>query len=151
MARRNASTSVTSSASVSARRPRSRRAAATSSISLAVRAHSVTRAPASASALAAATPMPRPAPVTSALRPSSRSDGVVGSAITALLRGRGVRYVAAAVTADAHVGLLGVAGKSLEHAQARAVFADHSRGLVGQDALIGHGLEEFSDPEAAGV
>ena len=40
--------------------------------------------------------------------------------------------VAAAVAADADVGLLGVADEALEHAEPRAVLADHRRRLVGQ-------------------
>src|SRR5438094_571101 len=36
-------------------------------------------------------------------------------------------------------------------AEPRAVFADQRRGLVGQHLLIGAGLEEFADPEPAGI
>ena len=59
--------------------------------------------------------------------------------------------VAAAVAADADVGLFGVADEAFEHAEPRAVFADHRGGLVGQDALVAVGLQELADPEAAGV
>ena len=59
--------------------PSSRICAGAASISAAVRAASTTCAPACASAAAAARPMPRPAPVTSARRPSRRSEGVRGS------------------------------------------------------------------------
>ena len=66
-------------------------------------------------------------------------------------RRRPVGHVAAAVAADADIGLFGMADETLEHAQPRAVLADHRRRLVGQDALIAVGLEELADPEAARV
>ena len=81
MARRAASTSVTSSTNASAFSPRARMALAAASISALVRAASVTCAPASASADAAARPMPRPPPVTSARLPSRRKEGVFGKFI----------------------------------------------------------------------
>src|SRR5262245_17044972 len=41
--------------------------------------------------------------------------------------------------------------KSLEHAEPRAIFADERRGLVGQNFLIGMGLEELPDPKPTSV
>src|SRR4051794_21873692 len=145
--------SVTSTASASALPPLARIALAASPISPDERAASVTLAPASAKACAAASPMPRPAPVTSARLPSSRNEGSrpdAGIAIGLLGRGR-VGDVAAAVAAHADIGLLGMAGKTLEHAKARAVLAYHRRGLVRQHLLVGDGLEELADPEPTRV
>src|SRR5690606_28090426 len=68
-----------------------------------------------------------------------------------LIGGRRVRDVAPAVTTDADVCLLGVAGKALKHAQSRAVFAYHCGGCVRGDTLICAGLHELADPKAAGV
>src|SRR5579862_482194 len=56
-----------------------------------------------------------------------------------------------AVTAHAQVGLLLVPGEVFESAETRTVLADQDRGFVGEHALIGAGLDEFPDPEAAGV
>src|SRR5262245_48332539 len=135
-------------------------ACAAASISAWVRATSVTSAPACASADAAASPMPRPPPVTSARLPSRRKEGVlarstVGARMTgkglALFGRLGVRHVAAAIAAHAHIGLLGMGGEALEDAQPRAVFADARRGLVGEHLLVGAGLEEFSHPQPAGI
>ena len=64
---------------------------------------------------------------------------------------RRIGHVPAAVAAHAHVRLFGVAGETFEHAQPRAIGADHRRGLVGQHLLIRHRLHEFADPQAAGV
>ena len=44
-----------------------------------------------------------------------------------------------------------MAEKALQHAEPRAVFADHGAGLVGEHLLVGAGLEELADPQAAGV
>jgi hypothetical protein len=44
-----------------------------------------------------------------------------------------------------------MADEALQHAQPRAVFADHRRRLVGQDLLVAVGLQELADPEPAGV
>src|SRR5262249_47915385 len=161
IAARVAATSVTSSASASALSPRARIAAAAASISACVRAASVTCAPAAASAEAAASPMPRPPPVTSARRPSRRNEGVFVSSMVIpgnlqpggaeLLRRLSIPHVAAPVAAHAHVRLLGVAEEPFEHAQARAVFADHRARLVGQHLLERAGLEEFPHPQPAGV
>src|SRR5262249_2879809 len=154
---RTAARSVTSSVSASAWSPRARIAAATASISSRVRAASVTCAPACASAEAAASPMPRPPPVTSARLPSSRNEGVLARSISlsALTRRSlgclRVGDVAAAVAAHPHVGLLGVRREAFEDAQPRAIFADPRRGLVGEHLLIGAGLEELADPQAAGI
>jgi hypothetical protein len=56
-----------------------------------------------------------------------------------------------AVAPHPDVGLLAVAGEAFQRAQPRAVFADHRGGLVGQHLLVGAGLEELADPQAAGV
>src|SRR6516164_7373480 len=71
-------------------------------------------------------------------------------------RGRSLRrlrkgHVASAVPAHAHIGLLGMGVEAFEDAQPRAIFADQGGGLVGEDFLIGAGLEELSHPQAAGV
>jgi hypothetical protein len=63
----------------------------------------------------------------------------------------GIRHVAAAVAAHAHIGLLGMGGEALENAQPRAILADQRRRFVGEHLLVGAGLEEFSHPQAAGV
>src|SRR5712672_3081592 len=62
-----------------------------------------------------------------------------------------LRRVAPAVAADAEVGLLLVAPEALDGAEAAAVFADHCARFGGFDLLVGAGLEELADPEAAGV
>src|SRR5580704_11856835 len=67
------------------------------------------------------------------------------------LRRLAVGHVAAAVAADAEIGLLGVGDKAFEHAQPRAIFADHGAGLVGENFLIGAGFEELADPQPAGI
>src|SRR5262245_59861559 len=158
--RRTASRSVTSSGSAAALSPRATIACAAASISVRVRATSVTSAPACASADAAASPMPRPPPVTSARLPSRRKEGVlarstVGARMTgkglALFGRLGVGHIAPTVAAHAHIGLLGVGGEALEHAQPRAVLADARRGFVGENLLVGAGLEEFSHPQPAGI
>src|SRR5580698_403610 len=144
--------SVTSSTSASALSPRARIASAPCSISVLVRAASVTCAPAAASADAAASPMPRPPPVTSARLPSRRNDGalvsstVITSALYPSLRRLCVWHIAAAVAADADIGLLRVCDEALEHAQPRAGFADLGAGLICSDPLIGAGLEKLADP-----
>src|SRR5690242_10651905 len=71
-----------------------------------------------------------------------------------LLRGgfvlRAEADVLAAVAAQAQVGLLLVAPEALDGAEARAVLADLHRRFR-RDLLVGAGLQEFADPEAAGV
>src|SRR6202049_889649 len=59
--------------------------------------------------------------------------------------------VAAAVAAQADIGLLGVTQKTFEYAKPRAIFPDQRRGLVGEHLLIGAGLEELADPKSAGI
>src|SRR5688572_15846287 len=141
---------VTSQTAARALPPAARIPAAACSISSFVRAASQTLAPACASATAQARPMPRPAPVTSAARPSRRNF----SRMLKLLRGRFVlraqAHVLPAVAAQPQVGLLLVAPEALDGAQARAVLADLHRGF-GRDLLVGAGLQELADPEAAGV
>src|SRR5678815_235265 len=66
------------------------------------------------------------------------------------LRSLSVGDVAAAITPDANVRLLGMTEKALKHAQARAVLADHGAGLVGQHFLIGACFHEFAHPQATG-
>src|SRR5215218_8301200 len=67
------------------------------------------------------------------------------------LRRRRIGDVAATIPPHPDVRLLGVAGEALEHAQARAHLADAGRRLIGEYALVGDGLEELADPQAAGV
>ena len=55
------------------------------------------------------------------------------------------------VAADAQVGLLLVSPEAFDRAEAAAVFADQRAGLGGPDLLVGAGLQELADPEAAGV
>src|SRR6185295_19169199 len=55
-----------------------------------------------------------------------------------------------AVAAQAQIGLLLVAPEALDGAQARAVLA-HFHARLGRDLLVGAGLQELADPEAAGV
>src|ERR1700738_4227288 len=64
---------------------------------------------------------------------------------------KSLRRVPSPVTADAKVGLLLVAPEAFDGAEAAAVFADHGARLGGLDLLVGAGLEELADPEAAGV
>src|SRR5436190_10225920 len=66
-------------------------------------------------------------------------------------RQRSLRRVLPAVAADAEIGLLLVAPEALDGAEPAAIFADHDAGLRGFDLLIGAGLEELADPQAAGV
>src|ERR1700682_412348 len=61
------------------------------------------------------------------------------------LRRLPIRHVAAAVATDAEIGLLGMGDKAFEHAQPRAIFADHGARLVGAHFLIGGGFEELAD------
>src|ERR1019366_10765272 len=56
-----------------------------------------------------------------------------------------------AVPAHAQIRLLLMAGEVLESAEARTVFADQCRGLIGEHALIGAGLDKLADPQSAGV
>ena len=44
-----------------------------------------------------------------------------------------------------------MARKALKRAQSRAIFTDHRRSFIGQDTLIGAGLEELADPQSAGI
>src|SRR5262245_11019998 len=174
------SRSRTSTASGAACWPRERIASAASSISFDVRAANVTCAPASASAEAAARPMPRPPPVTSARLPSSRNEGVevrstaifchapghprlsvvplsktwmaaTSPAMTTSFGRLGIGHVAAAVAAHADIRLFSVTEETFEHAQSRAIFADHGAGFVGQNFLVGTRLHEFADPQTASI
>src|SRR5215204_4752803 len=61
------------------------------------------------------------------------------------------RRVLPAVAADAQVGLLLVAPEALDGAETAAVFADQRARLGGLHFLVGAGLEELADPQAAGV
>ena len=49
-----------------------------------------------------------------------------------LFRRGGVADIAAAVAADADIGLLGVPDEALEHGKPRSIGADHGAGLVGE-------------------
>src|SRR5487761_1333293 len=62
-----------------------------------------------------------------------------------------LRRVFAAVAADAQIGLLLVAPETLDRAEPAAIFADPGAGFRGFDFLVGAGLEELADPQAAGV
>src|ERR1700732_4594889 len=64
---------------------------------------------------------------------------------------KSLRRVLAPVPPHPQVGLLLVAPEALDGAEAAAVFADHGARLGGLDLLVGAGLEELADPEAAGV
>src|ERR1700738_2536995 len=64
---------------------------------------------------------------------------------------RAVCDIAVAVAANADIRLLTVADEALERTESRAVLADFSGRLVGHDLLVGTGLEELPDPQAAGV
>nr|GFC74681.1 hypothetical protein [Tanacetum cinerariifolium] len=66
-------------------------------------------------------------------------------------RRAGVRHVLMAIATHADVGLLAMPGEAFQGAQARAVLTDHRGGFVGGDLLIGAGLDEFADPQTAGV
>src|SRR5262245_14003308 len=68
-----------------------------------------------------------------------------------LLRSPRVRHVLAAIAPDPHIGLFGMAKEPFQHAQPRADRANLGGCLIGQDPLIGASLQEFADPEAAGV
>ena len=140
--------SVTSNWTAWATPPASTIASRAASISAIVRAARMTSAPACASAAAAARPRPLPAPVTSARFPSRRRAAFGESRSFSGLR---VGHVSPAVAAHADVGLLGVAGEAFQHAEPRAVLADRSARRVGQNALVGEGLEELADPKPAGV
>src|SRR5437879_2673607 len=52
-----------------------------------------------------------------------------------LLRGLGVADIAPAVAAHPHIGLLGMAQETFQHAQPRAVLSDYGARLVGQHLL----------------
>src|SRR5262249_35005589 len=59
-------------------------------------------------------------------------------------------HVLAPVAPKAQVGLFLVTPEALDRAKARAVLADrHAR--LGRHLLVGAGLQELADPEAAGV
>src|ERR1700732_330611 len=64
---------------------------------------------------------------------------------------KSLRRVLAPVPPHPQVGLLLVAPEALDGAEAAAVLADHGAGLGGLDLLVGAGLQELADPEAAGV
>src|SRR6202048_3018819 len=91
-------------------------------------------------------PLPLPAP-----RAGGGSDRVCRPVCASSLSRLGIGDVAAAVTPHAHIGLLGVSEETFEHAQPGAIFADQRGSLVGEHLLVGARLEEFADPEAAGV
>src|SRR5688572_798127 len=77
---------------------------------------------------------------------------MIGSKSSAGLFGGGcVGHIAAAIAANPHIRLLGMPGEALQHAQSRAILADHCSRLIGQDTLIGHGLEELAHPKSARV
>src|SRR6056297_2880502 len=96
--------------------------------------------------------MPEEAPVTSARRPSRRKDGVAGRFIwSTSIRDAGVGNVAPAVAANTEVGLLAVTGEALKRTQARAVFTDCGRRLIGRYTLVGMCFEEFTDPQSSSV
>src|SRR5215831_17309658 len=82
---------------------------------------------------------------------SMRATGLPASGEGNLFRGLRVSDVTPAIAAHAHIGLLGMTEEAFEHAQARAVFADHGARVVGQYLLERAGLEELADPQPAGV
>jgi hypothetical protein len=51
-----------------------------------------------------------------------------------------------AVPAHAEIGLLLVRGKSFQRTQPRTILSHQRCGFIGQDALIGAGLDEFAHP-----
>src|ERR1700722_16782793 len=144
-------TSQTSNATAEIFPPAARIAAAATSTSSLERAAITTSAPASASAQAHANPNPRPAPVTSALRSSSRKEGVrrISGMATTLagmasdyvgwrVRGRRVRpHILATIAPEADIGLLGMPVKPFKHAQPRTMLTHLDSRRVGEHALIG--------------
>jgi hypothetical protein len=61
------------------------------------------------------------------------------------------RHLALAVAAHADVGLLAMAGEALRARTGASSIRRSGRGLVGQHPLIGAGLDELADPQAAGI
>src|SRR5205823_3273405 len=55
------------------------------------------------------------------------------------------------VAADAQIGLFLVAPEALDRAEPAAIFADRRARLRGLHFLIGAGLQELADPQAASV
>src|SRR5271155_4223352 len=94
-----------------------------------------TEKPAAARALAVAAPMPPVPPVTTATG----------------LSGRIAQRFALSIAAHAQIGLLLVAGESLQVAEARTVAANQRAGFIGGYALIGTGLDELAHPQAARI
>ena len=68
-----------------------------------------------------------------------------------LFSGIGITNIAAAIAAHPDLRLLGVSHEAFEHAKARAILADHGRGLVGKHLLIGASLDELANPKATRV
>src|SRR6202030_291581 len=66
-------------------------------------------------------------------------------------RGCAVGDVPATIAADPDVGLFGVADKTFQHAQARAIGADLGGRFVRDHLLVGMRLQEFADPQAPGI
>src|SRR5579863_6783936 len=79
--------------------------------------------------------------------------GGLGSRLLALDRrgGLGVGDVTTAVAPHPDVRLFCMAGEAFHDAKPRAGLANGSRGLVGENALVGAGLEKLADPEAARI
>lgn len=62
------------------------------------------------------------------------------------MNGASIWYVATAIAAHADIGLLSMARETFEGTKSLAVFADHGRGFVRHNLLIGAGFEEFTYP-----
>src|SRR5262249_45361085 len=76
---------------------------------------------------------------------------VTSPAMTGLFRRLGVGHVAAPVAPHTNIRLLGMTEKAFQHAETRAIFADHGAGFVGEHFLVDACFHDFAHPQPTGV